>query len=100
MIQIRELHINDADALSQCMNNINIWNNLRDFIPYPYTCEDAFDFIHLSQKEDALYNFAITYNDIFCGVIGLTRQIDVHNQWSWGTGFVKPIGIKALLLVL
>lgn len=104
MIQIRELHIMDADTLSQCMNNVKIWNNLRDFIPYPYARKDAIDFIHLSQKEAALFNFAITYNDNFCGVIGLTRQTDVHRQsmelgyWICEAYWNKGIATRAIKL--
>ena len=78
MIRIRKLHLDDADILSQLMNNINIWNNLRDSIPFPYSKKDAIDFIKLSHTDENLHNFAITYHNEFCGVIGFVRQTDIH----------------------
>ncbi len=80
MIQIRELQTSDADILSQLMNNINIWNNLRDRIPFPYMREDALAFIKLSHTNDRIHNFGITFNNEFCGVIGFERQTDIHKQ--------------------
>ena len=78
MVQIRKLQLDDADILSQLMNNINIWNNLRDRIPFPYSRKDALTFIKLSHTNDHLHNFAITYQNNFCGVIGFVRQTDIH----------------------
>ena len=78
MIRLRKLQFDDADVLSQLLNNIKIWNNLSNRIPFPYTKEDALDFIKLPFTDTNLYNFAITYNNEFCGVIGFIKQSDIH----------------------
>ena len=38
---IRSFRLNDAESLAGYANNRNIWLNLRDGFPYPYTAKDA-----------------------------------------------------------
>ena len=47
-------------------------NNLRDGLPYPYTEDDAEDFIRmmLSADPDSTFVFAITLDDKVIGSIG------------------------------
>ena len=47
--QIRRLEPNDAPSLAGYANNPNIANVLRDRFPYPYTEQDAIDFIKHTQ---------------------------------------------------
>ena len=56
-------------------------NNLRDGLPYPYTEQDAEDFIRtmLSADKDSTFAFAITLDDKVTGSIGVFRQ-DNHYQ--------------------
>ena len=104
MVQIRKLQLDDADILSQLMNNINIWNNLRDRIPFPYSRKDALTFIKLSHTNDHLHNFAITYQNNFCGVIGFVRQTDIHKlsvelgYWIGETYWHKGIATRSIQL--
>ena len=44
-IKIREWKIEDKSELAGNLNNMNILNNLRDGLPYPYTEADAEEFI-------------------------------------------------------
>ena len=104
MVQIRKLQLDDADVLSQLMNNIKIWNNLSDRIPFPYTRQDALAFIKLSHTDANLHNFAITYQDNFCGVIGFVRQTDIHKlsvelgYWIGEAYWHKGIATQAIHL--
>ena len=53
MVSLRVLDENDALDLAFLANNINIWNNVRDYFPHPYSQEDADFFIDLCKKEKA-----------------------------------------------
>jgi hypothetical protein len=41
------------------LNNKNIWNNLRDYIPYPYKNNDAKVFITSAKTKTPVENFGI-----------------------------------------
>jgi retron-type reverse transcriptase len=43
-ISLRPWQLEDAALLAEYFNNINIWNNLRDYIPHPYAEADAIQF--------------------------------------------------------
>jgi [ribosomal protein S5]-alanine N-acetyltransferase len=76
----------DRQPMAQLANNKNVWNNLRNYIPFPYTEQDAAQFIKLVQKETTITTFGIAVNEQFCGVIGLVPQTDVYAQ-SAGIGY-------------
>ena len=96
---IREWDIKDKYKLSEMLNNKNIQNNLRDGLPYPYTADDAEDYIvsMLSADKTKTFAFAITVNDIAIGSIGVFRCGNIHSRTAemgyyvgepyWGKGF-------------
>jgi len=45
-IKIRKWRLSDAKDLAAALSNRNILNDLRDGLPYPYTENDAEDYIH------------------------------------------------------
>ena len=104
-IKRRHLKLSDKTELAKLANNINIWNNLRDYIPFPYKESDAEFFIELTRKEEPKQNFGIEFNGKIAGVIGLTIQKDVYKKsaeigyWIgepfWGNG----IATKAVELI-
>ena len=51
-LRIREWIIEDKTDLAENLNNMNILNNLRDGLPYPYTEDDAEDFIQAMLSAD------------------------------------------------
>ena len=81
------------------LNNKNIQNNLRDGLPYPYTADDAEEYIvsMLSADKTKTFAFAITVNDIAIGSIGVFRCGNIHSRTAemgyyvgepyWGKGF-------------
>ncbi len=73
--KIREWQIEDAENLASVINNKKIQDNLRDGIPYPYTVENAKEYITsmLSADKDETYAFAITVDDKAIGSIGVFR---------------------------
>ena len=80
MVSLRVLDEDDALDLVFLANNINIWNNVRDYFPHPYSQEDADFFIDLCKKEKPKVTFAIEDNNKLCGVIGLVLQKDVYKH--------------------
>lgn len=99
-IKIRRWKSEDKSDLAKALNNKNILNNLRDGVPYPYTENDAEDFISamLSADPDKTFAFAITLEDKAVGSIGIFRQENIHYRTAelgyyigeeyWGRGYM------------
>ncbi len=77
-IIIRQWKIDDANNLVKYANNIKIWNNLRNYFPYPYTMEHANSWIDNSFLASPLINFAIDLDGEAIGGIGLIFNTDVY----------------------
>ena len=74
---LRPFQSEERDKLAKLCNNKKIWDNVRDFLPHPYTEKDASEFICLCQMEVPQTTFAIVYRGELAGCIGLVRQTDV-----------------------
>lgn len=103
-IILRPWQPEDAQALANVANNRNIWNNVRDRLPSPYTVTDALQWISHSKKDTIHTNFAIVYNDEVAGSIGCIRKEDVYRknieigyfigEQFWGKGIAtKAVGL-------
>ncbi len=102
-LSIREWRISDKSALARNLNNPKVLNNLRDGLPYPYTEQDAKDFITamLWSDKDNTYAFAIALDDKVIGSIGVFRQDNIHSRTAemgyyigepyWGNGYMTSI---------
>lgn len=79
---LRKWRLSDAADLAAALNNDKILNNLRDGLPYPYTEQDARDYISamLSADETGTFAYAITRNDRAIGSIGAFRKNNIHRQ--------------------
>lgn len=96
--QIRKWEITDATDLAGALSNKNIQNNLRDGLPYPYTENDAIDYIQamLHADSNTTYAFAITVDNKAVGSIGVFRKDNIHSRTAemgyyiaepfWGKG--------------
>jgi RimJ/RimL family protein N-acetyltransferase len=99
-LTIRKWRIDDKSDLAVNLNNLKVLNNLRDGLPYPYTENDAEDFIRamLSADKDSTFAFAITLDDKVIGSIGVFRQDNIHYRTAemgyyigepyWGNGYM------------
>src|SRR5215469_4499420 len=95
---IRQFRPEDAPALARYANNREIWLNLRDGFPYPYTEASAQFYLDLVSKQNPLTSFAMASPDEVIGAIGMTVNSDVHRltaelgYWLaepfWGKGIV------------
>lgn len=97
---LRKWRVSDAKDLASALNNEKILNNLRDGLPFPYTEQDAADYISamLSADENDTFAYAITIDDRAVGSIGAFRQSNIHRQTAelgyylaeeyWGQGIM------------
>lgn len=97
---IREWVISDAKELAQMLNNKKILDNLRDGLPYPYTTQDAEEYITmmLAADQTKTFAFAIIAEDKVVGSIGVFRCENIHFRTAemgyyigepyWGKGIM------------
>ena len=97
---IRKWELSDAADLATALSNKKIQDKLRDGLPYPYTEQDAADYISamLSAKEADTFAFAVTMENRAIGSIGVFRQANIHRQTGelgyyiaeeyWGNGIM------------
>ena len=50
-IILRPLNENDSSELARLANNKKIWDNVRDFLPFPYTIDDGISFINMVKDQ-------------------------------------------------
>ena len=81
-ISIRQWRLSDAKDLAAALSNQKVLNNLRDGLPYPYTDQDAQDYIRavLSADPDQTFAYAVCVDDKVVGSIGAFRQDNIH-RW-------------------
>ena len=105
---LRKWKIADAQQLSEMLNNQKILANLRDGLSFPYTIDDAKEYIKamLDADQDQTFAYAITDEKRVIGSIGVFRKDNIHFQTAelgyyiaepdWGQGHgtraVKQIG--------
>lgn len=70
----------DEPALVKYANNRNVWINLKDLFPHPYTMEDAEAWVQSQKDRDSPTNFAIANADEAIGAIGLRLQGDIYRR--------------------
>ncbi|WP_373485321.1 GNAT family N-acetyltransferase [Acetobacterium malicum] len=106
--KLRKWKMEDAQQLSEMLNNQKILANLRDGLPFPYTIDDAKEYIQamLDADQDQTFAYAITDEERVIGSIGVFRKDNIHFQTAelgyyiaepdWGQGHgtraVKQIG--------
>ncbi len=105
-INLRTWRKEDAGQLASIANNRNIWLNVRDHFPHPYTINDALQWIEFSCKQNPVQNFAIEYNHCIVGSIGVVPKEDVYRisieigyfigEPFWGKG----IASRSVALIL
>lgn len=96
---VRSWRTSDAESLLRYANNRNIWLNLRDAFPHPYTKHDARAYIRSVRDRSPETTFAIAVDDEAVGSIGFVLRTDVERvsaeigYWLaepfWGRGITS-----------
>lgn len=102
---VRSWRPGDAAALAVHANNRNIWLNVRDRFPHPYTGRDARTFLRSVLAERPETNFAIEVDGAAVGGIAFRVQTDVERvsaelgYWLgekyWGRG-IATTAVRAV----
>jgi RimJ/RimL family protein N-acetyltransferase len=77
-VTIRVWRQEDVENLALYANNVNIWNNMRNYFPHPYGKEQAIDWVKKAMDEVPLVNFAIDLDGEAVGGIGLVLNTDIY----------------------
>jgi RimJ/RimL family protein N-acetyltransferase len=75
---LREWRRGDEPSLVRHANNRNVWINLRDTFPHPYTPADARSWIRLATTQGLNHVFAVDVDGFAVGAIGLRPGDDIH----------------------
>ena len=76
--RLREWMLTDGVSLAKHINNVKIWNNVRDGLPYPYTILDADKYIRMVQVLPYVQNFAIEIAGETVGGVGIAPLTEVE----------------------
>jgi ribosomal-protein-alanine N-acetyltransferase len=98
---VRDWRIEDALSIVKHANNRNVSRTLRDRFSYPYTIENAKEFLTRSTCAEPRSNFCIEINGAAAGGIGVHVGEDVHRHvasigyWLgeefWGQGVMSEV---------
>lgn len=75
---LRAWTFDDITSLAKNINNIHIWNNVRDGLPYPYTERDAEEYIGMTLNKAYVQDFAIVVDGEAVGGVGFIPLNDVE----------------------
>ncbi len=94
--KIRSWRQGDSQSLLHHANNRNVWRNLRDRFPHPYTMEEAQRWLTHAVSSEPETDFAIVFGGEAAGGIGFTLGSDVERfsaevgywlgEGFWGRG--------------
>ncbi|MCX6327423.1 MAG: GNAT family protein [Bacteroidia bacterium] len=104
-IVLRPWSISDATQLALIADNKNIADNLRDGFPFPYSLNDAKNWLNIILPENSPPRFfAITVDKWLVGSIGIVSKTDIYrknfeigyflSEEYWGKGIATK-AIKA-----
>jgi RimJ/RimL family protein N-acetyltransferase len=98
---VRPFARGDEESIARHANNRNVWRNLRDRFPHPYTLDDARNWIAFLDASTPVTNWAIEVDGEVVGGIGITLQSDVFHRsaeigyWlgeaHWGRGVATAV---------
>jgi ribosomal-protein-alanine N-acetyltransferase len=75
---VRGWRASDLDSLVAHANNRNVWINVRDRFPFPYTRAAGEDWLRSACNQEPETHFAIEVDGAAVGGIGFTLQEDVE----------------------
>ena len=96
-VRLRPWQWSDVSSMVRICNNIHVWNNLRDQMPWPYRQKDAEEWIRFNMQQHPPRNFCIEGDGAVAGGIGMVPQQDIYKrnveigyyvaEEYWGNGY-------------
>jgi [ribosomal protein S5]-alanine N-acetyltransferase len=103
-IVLRTPSLSDAGAIAKHANDRNVWINLRDAMPHPYTLDDARQWLGSTIDQDPVSLFAIDLDGEAIGTISLVLGTDIERRsaelgyWVgsayWGRGIATAAVLR------
>lgn len=87
--RLEKLDLKFAEELAEAAGDKRVQDNLRDGLPFPYTKEDAAEFIAAMSASDE-YIFAITVDGSFAGCISAAPQKNIHRLTAEVGYYIAP----------
>ena len=75
---LRQWQSGDEESLTKNANNYNIWRNLKDIFPYPYTIQEAYGWVKIAQNSPE--TFAVVVDNEAVGGIGILLKDDIYRK--------------------
>ena len=100
---VRSFRESDAAELARHANNRDVWRQLRDRFPHPYSIDDARGFIAFARGANPETAFAVTVDDLPVGSIGAVLGEDVERcsaevgYWLGESCWGRGIATRALV---
>jgi RimJ/RimL family protein N-acetyltransferase len=106
MVKLRPWQWSDSKKLTHLLNNRKIWDNVRDYLPNPYTYKDADIFLQHNVEQIVQTNFAVIMDDEITGGVGYIPKDDVYKftaeigYWVGESYWGKGIATEAIRLLV
>ena len=107
-LRLRPYQLSDQSALAALANNPQVSANLKDIFPYPYTPQDAQNYLNFitQNSNNNLIEYAIIVDGLFAGAISITFGEDIYSHLAeigywlgepyWHQGIMK----KAVKMII
>lgn len=105
-LRLRNWRKEDIASLAILANNKNIFDNMRDHFPHPYTLKDAEEWIAMNENRNPPTNFAIEVDGKLAGGCGMMIFGDVYRRsaeigyWIGEPFWRRGIATEAVKLLL
>ncbi|HRN56015.1 MAG TPA: GNAT family N-acetyltransferase [Agriterribacter sp.] len=105
-VVLRPWQKKDRFLLAELADNVQIWNNVRDRLPHPYTIQHAAAFIKYCRRQDPPQVLAIEAEGQLAGCIGVELQDDISRisaelgYWVGEPYWGKGVATKAVQYML
>ena len=102
---LRPWHHGDEAAVAHHANDREVWRNLRDVFPHPYTLQDAIDWVGHASSQSPVSEFAISIDSEAVGGIGIVPQQDIFRRsaevgfWLGRAHWGRGLATEALVAV-
>jgi [ribosomal protein S5]-alanine N-acetyltransferase len=102
---LRPWHTGDEESLVHHANNRNVWINLADRFPHPYTRANAIEWIGIASMHTPPHDFAIIVDGVAVGGVGIILKDGIRRHTAeigywlgeeyWGRGIATE-ALKAM----
>jgi hypothetical protein len=93
---VRPWRLDDTQSVASHANNRKIWLGVRDLFPYPYTIQDAHEFLQRAISEQPEMRFVLRLMARPSAGSGFTRdRTCIGMQRQWVTGWASSSGDAA-----